>query len=139
VSATTASSDHTRPLLPPDYQCPQSSTALRFRPPRFFVSPTVHAFTAMCAARLLLPTQRPVSFSPPRCTILFPSPSHLCIARSSPATPLLFVRDVKDHTSKIESVPHNMIYKCVKLQKFWMSGDICLKGLNRAIPTQFQT
>jgi hypothetical protein len=23
-----------------------------------------------------------------------------------------------DHTSKIESVPHNLFYKCVKLQKF---------------------
>jgi hypothetical protein len=44
-----------------------------------------------------------------------------------------------DHTSKIESVPHNLFYKCVKLQKFWMLRGIYLKGLNRAIPTQFQT
>jgi hypothetical protein len=40
---------------------------------------------------------------------------------------------------QIESVPHNLFYKCVKLQKFWMLGGICLKGLNRAIPIQFQT
>jgi hypothetical protein len=96
ISATTASSDRVRPLLPPDRRCPQSSTALCCRPPQFFVSPTVHAAMAMCAAPLLLPTRRPVSFSPPRCAILFPSPSHLCIARSSPAAPLLLVRDVKD-------------------------------------------
>jgi hypothetical protein len=43
-----------------------------------------------------------------------------------------------DHTSKRESVSHNLFYKCVKLQKFWMLGGIYLKGLNRAILTQFQ-
>jgi hypothetical protein len=96
ISATTASSDRMRPLLPPDRRCPQSSTALCCRPPQFFVSPTVHAAMAMCAAPLLLPTRRPVLFSPPRYAILFPSPSRLCIARSSPAAPLLLVRDVKD-------------------------------------------
>jgi hypothetical protein len=42
-----------------------------------------------------------------------------------------------DQTSKIESVPHNLFYKCVKLQKFWMLRGIYLKGVNRTIPTQF--
>jgi hypothetical protein len=46
---------------------------------------------------------------------------------------------IVDHTSKIESVPHNLFYKCIKLQKFCILGSICLKGLNRATPTQFQT
>jgi hypothetical protein len=71
------------------------SATLCFRPLLFFTSPTIHAATAMCAACLLLPTLRPVSFSP-QCAILFPSPSRLCIACSSPAAPLLLVRDVKD-------------------------------------------
>jgi hypothetical protein len=43
-----------------------------------------------------------------------------------------------DHTSKIESAPHNLFYKFVKLKNFCMLGGICLKGLNRAIQTQFQ-
>jgi hypothetical protein len=35
-------------------------------------------------------------FSPPCCVILFPSPSRLCIMRSSCTAPLLLMRDVKD-------------------------------------------
>jgi hypothetical protein len=80
--------------------CPRlcsSSPPARDRPPWFFTSPAVHAATAMCAARLLLPTLRPVSFSPLRCAIRFPSPSRLCIAHSSPAASLLLVCDIKVH------------------------------------------
>jgi hypothetical protein len=54
-------------------------------------------------ARLLLPTLRPVWFSPPRCAILFPSPSHLGIARPSPTAPLLLVRDIKDRRASHRS------------------------------------
>jgi hypothetical protein len=52
--------------------CPRlcsSSPPTRDRPLRFFVLPTVHAATTMCAARLLLPTLRPVHFP------LFAAPS----------------------------------------------------------------
>jgi hypothetical protein len=61
------------------------SAALCFRPPQFPAPPMVHASTAMCAARLLLPPPRPVSFSPPSCALQFPSPSRLYVTRSSTA------------------------------------------------------
>jgi hypothetical protein len=78
MSATTACCDRACPLLSPDRRRPQSSAALRFHPPWFFASPTVHAATAMCVARLLLPTPRPVSFFP----------SSLCHPISIPISPL---------------------------------------------------
>jgi hypothetical protein len=68
--------------------CPRlysSSPPARDRPPWFFTSPTVHTAMAICATRQLLPALRPVSFSPLRCAIQFPSPSRLCIVLSSPA------------------------------------------------------
>jgi hypothetical protein len=43
----------------------------------------------------IAPNAEAGSFSPLRCAIRFPSPSHLCITHSSPAVPLLLVRDVK--------------------------------------------
>jgi hypothetical protein len=75
--------------------CPRlysSSPPARDRPPWFFTSPTVHTAMAICATRQLLPMLRPVSFSPLRCAIQFPSPSRLCIVLSSPAALLLLVR-----------------------------------------------
>jgi hypothetical protein len=44
-----------------------------------------------------------------------------------------------DYTSKRESVPHNMFYKCTNLQKFLSLESICFKGPNRALWTHFQT
>jgi hypothetical protein len=38
-----------------------------------------------------------------------------------------------NHTTKRESVPHNLFYKCGDLQKFLSSESICLKGPNRAL------
>jgi hypothetical protein len=46
---------------------------------------------------------------------------------------------VLDHTSKMESVPHNLLYKCLNLQKFLSSESICFKGPNKAIQSTFQT
>jgi hypothetical protein len=78
-------------------QCRIQSTVLHFHPP------FIHAATATCAALLLLSTLRPVSFSPPRCAILFPSPYCHCIVRSSPAALLLLVRDIKDRRAGHQS------------------------------------
>jgi hypothetical protein len=43
-----------------------------------------------------------------------------------------------DHTSKRESVSHNLFYKCVNRPKFLSSKSICFKGPNRAIQSSFQ-
>jgi hypothetical protein len=44
-----------------------------------------------------------------------------------------------DHTSKRESVSHNLFYKCANLQKFLSSKSIYFKSPNRTLWTRFQT
>jgi hypothetical protein len=48
----------------------------------------------------------------------------------------LIVDDL-DHTSKMESDPHNLFYKYANLQKLWRPGSNCFKCPNRAARISF--